>query len=71
MATYCHHGEDIGHGHLDGFVKVEGQRDVDGQLADVEERRREGRREETQLVLQHNQVHPDPDADTRHRHRHR
>lgn len=51
MATYCHHGQYIGHGDLDGFVRVEGQRDVDGQLANVEERRREGRREEAQLVL--------------------
>lgn len=52
MATYCHHGQDIGHGHLHGLGKVEGERDVDGQLAHVKEGRREGRREETQLVLE-------------------
>ena len=53
LAAHSDHRENIRHGDFHGLGKVKSQRDIDGQLAYVEERRREGRREETQLVLEH------------------
>lgn len=51
MVANSHHAQHVRHYDIHWPREVPAERDIDGQLANVEERRRKRRREETQLVL--------------------
>lgn len=51
MVANSHDAQHVRHFDLDWPREVQGERNVNGQLANVEERRREGWRKEAQLVL--------------------
>ena len=51
MIAHPNNREHIGHSNLERSIKVEGKGYVNGQLPHVEERRRQGRRQEAKLIL--------------------